>query len=239
LYVVYIDRSGRERVDVVRSGGRAGRRLLDIGPAPTQHHGGQLQRGPDGRLWVSTGMGNTPAVSQDPAAPGGKLLALDVRTGHTTVVALGLRNPWRFSFAGRTALIGDVGERGAEEIDVLSPGAAAPPNFGWPLFEGLERRAPGDPPNLQQPALVLSHDDGWCAVVGGYLLGRNGPRDLRGRYVFGDVCSGEIWSARLNGDRLEDARPAGLTVRYLVSFGRDTLGRLYAVSFDGPVFRLR
>jgi glucose/arabinose dehydrogenase len=239
LYVVYIDRSGRERVDVVPRGARAGRRVLDLGPAPTQHHGGQLQRGPDGRLWLSTGIGNTPAVSQDPAAPGGKLIAFDVGTAQTTVMALGLRNPWRFSFAGRSVLIGDVGEHSAEEIDVLSPGAAAPPNFGWPFFEGLDRRAPGDPPDLQQPALVLSHDDGWCAVVGGYLAGRNGPRDLRGRYVFGDVCSGRIWSARLNGERLEDVRPAGLTVRYLVSFGRDALGRLYAVSFDGPVLRLR
>ena len=239
LYVVYIDRAGRERVDVVRRGGRSGRRLLDLGPAPTQHHGGQLQRGPDGRLWVSTGMGDTPAASQDPAAPGGKLLALDLRTRRTAVMALGLRNPWRFSFAGREVLIGDVGEDTAEEIDVVPAGAATPSNFGWPLFEGPDRRAAGDPPNLRPPALALRHADGWCAVVGGYVVRRNGPRDLRGRYVFGDVCSGRVWSARLAGDRLEDVRRTGLTVPYLVSFGEDGLGRLYAVSFNGAVFRLR
>jgi glucose/arabinose dehydrogenase len=239
LYAVYIDRSGRERVDVVPQGARSGRRLLDLGPAPTQHHGGQLQPGPDGRLWVSTGMGDSPAASQDPAAPGGKLLALDPRTGQATLMALGLRNPWRFSFAGPTVLIGDVGEHAAEEIDVFTPGTAAPPNFGWPLFEGLDRREPGDPPNLQPPVLALRHSNGWCAVVGGYVVRRNGPRDLRGRYVFGDLCSGRVWSARLVGDRLEDVRRSGLTVPYLVSFGEDDLGRLYAVSFDGPVLRLR
>jgi glucose/arabinose dehydrogenase len=239
LYAVYIDRSGRERLDVLRRGARSGRRLLDLGPAPTQHHGGQVQRGPDGRLYVSTGMGSTPAVSQDPAAPGGKLLALDQRTGVLTTLALGLRNPWRFSFAPGAIVIGDVGEHAAEELDVLRLGAPAPLNFGWPLFEGLERRAPGDPPNLRAPSLVLPHDDGWCAVVGGYVVRRNGPRALRGRYVFGDVCSGRIWSARLAGDQLQDVRPAGVTVPYLVSFGEDTLGRLYAVSFDGPVVRLR
>jgi glucose/arabinose dehydrogenase len=239
LYAVYVDRSGRERLDVLRRGARSGQRLLDLGPAPTQHHGGQVQRGPDGRIYVSTGMGSTPATSQDPASPGGKLLALDPRTGVLSTLALGLRNPWRFSFAPAAIVIGDVGEHAAEEVDVLPLGAPAPPNFGWPRFEGLQRRAPGDPPNLRMPALALNHDDGWCAVVGGYVVRRNGPRALRGRYVFGDVCSGRIWSAQLDGDRLDDVRPAGVTVPYLVSFGEDTLGRLYAVSFDGPVVRLR
>jgi glucose/arabinose dehydrogenase len=241
LYVIYIDRSGRERVDVVRRGAHNGRRLLDLGPAPTQHHGGQLQPGPDGRLWISTGMGDNPAASQDPAAPGGKLLALDPSSGQVTVMALGLRNPWRFAFdpARRNVLVGDVGDETAEEIDVLPVGAAPAPNFGWPLFEGFDRRAPGDPPAYRPPALVLRHADGWCAIVGGYVVRRGGPRDLRGRYVFGDVCSGRVYSARLVGDRLEDVRRSGLTVPYLVSFGEDTLGRLYAVSFNGPVYRLR
>jgi glucose/arabinose dehydrogenase len=238
LYVIYIDRSGRERVDVVRRGARSGRRLLDLGPAPTQHHGGQLQPGPDGRLWISTGMGDTPAASQDPAAPGGKLLALDPRSGQVAVMALGLRNPWRFAFdpARRNVLVGDVGDETAEEIDVLPVGAAPAPNFGWPLFEGFDRRAPGDPLAYRPPALVRRHADGWCAIVGGYIARRG---DLRGRYVFGDVCSGRVFSARLVGDRLEDVRRSGLVVPYLVSFGEDTLGRLYAVSFNGPVYRLR
>ena len=92
---------------------------------------------------------------------------------------------------------------------------------------------------LRPPALALRHSDGWCAVVGGYVVGRSGPRDLRGRYLFGDVCSGRVWSARLAGDGLEDVRRTGVTVPYLVSFGEDGLGRLYAVSFNGPVLRLR
>ena len=107
------------------------------------------------------------------------------------------------------------------------------------MFAGFARRAPGDPPAYRPPALVLRHADGWCAIVGGYVVRRGGPRDLRGRYVFGDVCSGRVYSARLVGDRLEDVRRSGLTVPYLVSFGEDTLGRLYAVSFNGPVYRLR
>jgi glucose/arabinose dehydrogenase len=242
LYVIYIDRSGRERVDVVKRGARGGRRVLDLGPAPTQHHGGQLQFGPDGRLWVSTGMGSNPQASQDPVAPGGKLLAVDVRAQppQVSVMALGLRNPWRFSFdpSRRAILLGDVGEQEVEEIDVLPVGAGPAPNFGWPFFEGLDRREPG-PPGLRPPALTMRHADGWCAVVGGYVVRRAGPRALRGRYVFGDVCTGKVWSARLVGGRLEDDRPSGLTIPYLVSFGEDSLGRLYAVSFVGSVVRLR
>jgi glucose/arabinose dehydrogenase len=241
LYVVYVDRSSRERVDVVARRARRGRRVLDLGAAPTQHHGGQLQAGPDGRLWISTGIGSTPSVSQDLSKPGGKILALDPRSGQIQLTALGLRNPWRFAFdpMGRTVLIGDVGEDAAEEIDVLPVGSARPPNFGWPVFEGLDRRQPGAVPDYRAPALALRHRDGWCAVVGGYVVRRGGPRDLRGRYVFGDVCSGRIWSARVADDQLEDARPTGASLRYLVSFGEDALGRLYAVSFSGPVVRLR
>jgi glucose/arabinose dehydrogenase len=233
LYVMYVDRSGRLRVDEWRRHARAGRRVLDLGPAPNQHHGGQLQFGPDGRLYVSTGMGDVPSVSQDPAAPGGKILRLDprARPPRPEVVALGLRNPWRFSFAaGGVLLIGDVGGDLYEEIDVLAPGTPRGANFGWPLLEGHQRLAPGDPPGYVAPAAVLAHSDGWCSVVGGYAT--------RGRYVFGDVCSGRLWSARLAGARLGAPRRLRLTVPYLVSFGRDRARRLYAVSLNGEVLRV-
>jgi hypothetical protein len=75
-------------------------------------------------------------------------------------------------------------------------------------------------------------------VVGGYVARGRVPRTLRGRYVYGDVCSGRIWSARLAGATLvDDRRERGLTVGYLVSFGQDAQGRLYAASLAGDVFR--
>jgi hypothetical protein len=219
FYVMYVNRRGRLRVDAVRRG--RVRRLLDLGEAATQHHGGQLQFGPDGLLYVSTGMGDDPSVSQDPARPGGKILRLDPRRPEPEVYALGLRNPWRFSFHRGTILIGDVGDRAVEEIDVAtSPGA----NFGWPAYEGDEEQ-----PEFTPPALTHRHPR-WCAIIGGYVL--------RGRYLYGDLCSGRIWSARLAGDRLLRPRRTRLRVPYLVSFGRDGAGRLYAVSFFGAVYRI-
>ena len=242
FYVDYVARDGRLRVDAARRGSARTRRILDLGPAPTMLHGGQLQFGRDGLLYVSTGMGDDPQASQDPAARGGKLLRLDPRRrgARPEVVALGLRNPWRFSFDRRTglALIGDVGDNREEEIDVLDPTASRPPNFGWPFAEGT-RVGPGAPGGLTAPALTHEHGPRWCAIVGGYVVRGRSPRRLRGRYLYGDVCSGDLWSARVAGATLEDARRVDVRIPYLVSFGEDARGRIYAVSLSGRVWRLR
>jgi glucose/arabinose dehydrogenase len=230
LYVDYAGKDGRLHVDEWRRGSGRLRRVLDLGEATTQHHGGQLQFGADGLLYVSTGIGDDPGTSQDPASPGGKILRLDPRQrpARPELVALGLRNPWRFSFApGGLLLIGDVGGSRAEEVDVLQPATTPPVNFGWPLAEG---RTPTPRPGLTGPAIEHLHSRGWCSLVGGYVL--------RGRYVYGDVCSGHVWSARLQTGTLARPRRTGLTVPYLVSFGRDGRGRLYAVSLGGAVWRL-
>jgi len=214
FYVDYVDRSGRQRIDELRRGSRRVRHVLDLGPATTQHHGGQLQFGPDGLLYASTGTG-------DGTQPG-TIIRFDPRRPRPQVYATGLRNPWRFSFHRGALLIGDVGDRTWEEVDVVPAGAAPGTDFGWPAIEGPGGGAP--------PALAHRHDDGWCAITGGYVTG--------GRYVYGDLCSGQLRSARLDGARLNDDRPLGRRVPYLVSFGRDARGRLYAVSFGGAVYRL-
>ena len=214
FYVDYVDRTGHQRIDELRHGSTRVRHVLDLGPAPTQHHGGQLQFGPDGLLYASTGMGDGSHV--------GQILRFDPLHPRPEVYATGLRNPWRFSFHAGTLLIGDVGDHAWEEVDVVPAGAAPGTDFGWPAVEG-----PGGP---APPALAHRHSDGWCAITGGFVL--------RGRYVYGDLCSGKLWSARLTGATLDDDRPLGVSVNYLVSFGRDARGRLYAVSFGGEVFRL-
>jgi hypothetical protein len=83
---------------------------------------------------------------------------------------------------------------------------------------------------------VLRHADRWCAVTGGYVV-RDRRLPLYGRYVYGDLCSGRLFSARLRGVRLVHPRRLELTLPYVVSFGEDAAGHLYGVSFFGDVYR--
>jgi hypothetical protein len=177
-------------------------------------------------------MGDDPETSQDPASPGGKILRLDplAPQPRPEVVVLGLRNPWRFSFHRGALLIGDVGEHREEEVDVVVPGAA-PANLGWPFREGRATLRGGGPPGLRGPEIAHRHGRGWCSLVGGYVL--------RGHYVYGDVCSGRLWSARFRAAGLGRPRRLPLRTPYLVSFGRDTRGRVYAVSLTGRLWRFR
>lgn len=258
LYAMYVADDGHLRVDELRRSAddpdradpRARRELADLGPAARQHHGGQLQVDSGGLLWISTGDETDGPSAQDPASPNGKLLRIDPRIdgAQPEVVALGLRNPWRFSLdeRGGRVLIGDVGDQAAEEVDALPlppPVPLVAANFGWPLFEGGRRVAPGalgggsaDRP--ARPLLVRHHRDGWCSLVGGYVARDPAVPALRGRYVYGDVCSGRLRSVRLpaaGGAR--DDRPLGVDAPYLVSFGLDGRGRLLAVSLAGTVWR--
>jgi hypothetical protein len=89
------------------------------------------------------------------------------------------------------------------------------------------------------PALVHRHGRGWCSVVGGYVARAGAPRVLHGCHVYGDLCSGRLWSARLRGTSLVDDRRLRVPPVFSpVSFGKDARGRLYVVSLAGDVFRL-
>ena len=127
----------------------------------------------------------------------GKMLRLDVRQAQPSpeIVALGLRNPWRYSFDRRTGdlWIGDVGQGQVEEIDRLPRSFSGLANFGWDVYEGTTRfedKSLGAG-TLVQPVAQYTHAQG-CSVTGGYVY--RGKAVPQGRYVYGDYCSGRIWS---------------------------------------------
>ena len=107
-------------------------------------------------------------------------------------------------------------------------------------LEGTRRNVDEPAPGAIPPVLEFSHDDGWCSVTGGYVVRDPRVPALRGRYVYGDFCRGELRSARLSPGRARDDRaiPGLPTVAQLSSFGEDARGRVYAVSLDGPIYRL-
>ncbi len=98
------------------------------------------------------------------------------------------------------------------------PGA----NLGWPVREGDRRLRRGEVPGYVAPAISHPHSGGWCSIVGGYVARGAAPSALRGKYLYGDVCSGRIYAARLAGDATTTRR-LRLVVPYLVSFGEDAV----------------
>ncbi|MDA0174189.1 PQQ-dependent sugar dehydrogenase [Solirubrobacter taibaiensis] len=220
----------------------SGRVLLTISHREAgNHNGGQLQFGPDGQLWLGTGDGGGGddqfGHAQDPASLLGKLIKLDVNSGAATIAAVGLRNPWRFSFdrANGQLVIGDVGQGAVEEINVGLSG-----NYGWPCLEGKSAGPRADArcaSGTAAPAVEKTHGrDGFCSITGGYVVRDPGLPTLAGRYVYGDFCAPALRSVDL-ANAASDAS-LGINVPNLSSFGEDACGRLFVVSLDGPVYRL-
>jgi glucose/arabinose dehydrogenase len=267
LYVFYTRTDWALQIDeLTASGDRAPlasrRPVLTIEHSEAQtHNGGQLQFGPDGYLYISTGDGaGNLANAQSPASLLGKILRIDPRAtgsasyaipadnpfvgrpGADQIWSLGLRNPWRFSFDRLTGdlLIGDVGQASWEEIN-FSPGPSAGRgvNYGWSCREGAHPYAGClitsgfTDPIFEYPNAGLN-----TAVAGGYVVRDEGLEELYGRYVYADTTGGQLRSLVpglpfASGDRSE-----GRQLDFVSSFGEDACGRVYAVSLAGPVSRL-
>jgi len=238
------------------------RELLFVTQPYGNHNGGHLSFGPDGHLYAALGDGGSGgdphnnAQSLDTLL--GKLLRIDPtpsggqpytvpgdnpfvrRQGaRAEIWAYGLRNPWRFSFDRQTGdmWIGDVGQRSREEVD-FQPAGPGGANYGWNIFEGSRRFREGDaPPDIVGPAYDYARDGGNCAVTGGFVYRGSAIPRLAGRYVFGDYCRGELLALVDQGGHFEGV-PTGGHVSELASFGQDHDGELYAVSLEGPVYRL-
>jgi len=246
LFVLYTREDGRVHLDEFRPGRRGHpgdpRTLLSLPRRSRVDVGGDAAFGPDGLLYASFGFGARPEASQDPAALNGKIVRLDPRdrVPSPELFASGLRVPWRISFDAprRRLIVADVGESAFEEVNVLALRAHAPANLGWPYFEGRRRRLRGGPAGTVAPRLAVRHGRGMCAIVGGHVARTPTLPELRGRYLYGDVCSGRLRSVRLTASGAVRDRSERAVVSYLVSFGRDGGGRIYAVSLVGHVYRV-
>ena len=254
FYVDYTDRRGDTRVVEYRSDGTkaipgSARQLLFVAQPYPNHNGGQLEFGPDKALWVGMGDGGSGGDpenrAQNPSSQLGKLLRIDTTSGRVTMAALGLRNPWRFTFdrSTRDLWIGDVGQNTWEEIDFLPRRLLATTiNYGWRVWEGRSRFTPGETPNalgtLRFPIEVYKHTGGSCSVTGGYVYRGRAVPSARGRYFYGDYCSGIVWSLKQRGGRAAGLRREPFKVAGLSSFGEDAAGELYLVSLNGTIYRL-
>ncbi len=247
LYLNWTDTEGDTRVAEFRDG-RQARELLHVDQPEPNHNGGNLAFGPDGRLYVGMGDGggafDPGRRAQDPGEKLGKLLSTDVDDVEWRVDLIGLRNPWRFAFdpALGEVWIGDVGQDHVEEVDrVMLEPDEPPKNLGWSAFEGTERVREGDDSltdgDLVWPAAQYTHDDG-CSVTGGYVYqGTKLPR-LAGRYLYGDFCSGVLWSLKSAPEgRAADVRRERAGVPQLTHIGPDADGEPLFASAAGAIYR--
>lgn len=232
--------------------------LLRVEQPFANHNGGQLAFGPDGYLYIGMGDGGSAGDpsenAQNPESLLGKMLRIEVESGRPgygipqnnpfagrsgyrpEIWALGLRNPWRFSFDRNTGdlYIGDVGQNAFEEVDVQPASNAGGENYGWDIMEGFScyEQDTCDKTGLTLPVLSYPLGNGNCAVTGGYVYrGREFPA-LQGVYIYGDYCSGRIWGLRKAGDAWENQLLMDSDLA-ISTFGQDQAGNLYAADHSG------
>jgi glucose/arabinose dehydrogenase len=273
FYVFFVNLKGNLEVDEFQRSAsplqakRSTRRvLLDIPhPGATNHNGGQMQFGPDGFLYISTGDGGNTATPGEPARNLdnllGKLLRIDPfhktgslpyaipptnpfvnKAGRDQIYAYGFRNPWRFAFDNQWIAIGDVGQSRQEEVDLLKAANARGVNFGWPQYEGKlvydsSRAGPGP---ARFPMFTYDHNNGRCAIIGGLVAHDPDLPSLSGRYLYGDACNGAIRSFVPNvaAQTVAGDQPTGVVLPGLSSFGRSGGGKIYVAQTSGAVSRL-
>ncbi len=231
-------------------------------------NGGAIRFGPDGMLYLSLGDGS---ASTDPFENGqnlatllGSVIRIDVRESspeqpyaippdnpfvgvegaRDEIWAYGFRNPWRMTFDPESGALwlGDVGFIDNEEVNRVARGG----NFGWNVAEGFGCLVPGracDTTGMTPPVMAYGHEAGRCSVTGGVVYRGDAIPSLRGAYLFGDFCTGEVFalrdavSAEPAGERTE---PVVLVERAgsLVSFGLDADGEVLVVDYTGAIWRL-
>lgn len=243
-------RVGEFRLDAESLALRPTRVLLRVDQPEENHNGGQLAFGPDGRLYLGLGDGggafDPRLTAQDPDSMLGKIVSLDVDDERLRwrVELYGLRNPWRFSFdpALGEIWIADVGQDAMEELNRVQLEPDEPPkNLGWSAYEGTEQVG-GDHPlrgngELVWPVATYTHDDG-CSITGGLVYGGSALPGFSRRYVYGDYCSGVLWSLEGTPDgRARDVRREVARVPALAHIGTDARGELVFASSAGDLYR--
>ena len=234
--------------------------LLEVAQPFSNHNGGRTTFGPDGYLYIGFGDGGSGGDPNDNAQNRsvllGKILRIDVNNpsgllnygippdnpfvGNTQgwreeIYSYGMRNPWRFSFDPVTGWLwcGDVGQNTWEEIDTITNGG----NYGWRCYEG------NHPYNLTNcndttylfPLWEYDHTGGNCSITGGYIYRGMRKPELTGNYIYGDYCSGKIWSLNYSGGTVSNTQ-ISTAPSSILSFGVDMNNEFYILGSNGKIY---
>lgn len=235
--------------------------LLEFRQPFSNHNGGQVSFGPDGFLYIATGDGGSGGDphgnGQDKSSLLGKILRIDVDRNangnhyaipgdnpfagsneyRQEIYAYGLRNPWRFSFDPVTKNLwtGDVGQNAYEEIDIIVKGG----NYGWNTMEGKHCFEPSrgcKTSGLLLPIWEYDRSEG-VSVTGGFVYRGAKVPSLKGKYIFADYGSGNIWALDPSNTNNPVVTKLAASNLHVASFGVDQNNELYMCSFDGKIYR--
>jgi glucose/arabinose dehydrogenase len=238
--------------------------LLTLDQPAANHNGGHLAFGPDGYLYVGTGDGGAAGDRYGNGQNGqtllGAMLRLDVDGDQPYAIpasnpfvgdpavrdeiwAIGLRNPWRYSFDRLTGdlYIADVGQNLYEEVNFQATGSPGGQNYGWPIMEAAhcfpEDRS-CDQTGLVLPVVEYAHSQGCSVTGGGVYRGQEFPL-LEGVYLFGDFCSGRVWGLVSGTDGNWDTAELAQTDVQISSFGEDESGEMYVLDMGrGELYKI-
>ena len=255
------------RQDLRADSGKPTRKVLEFDVATEFHHGGGLEFGPDGFLYIGMGDGGPQedphGHAQDLSSFSGKMLRIDVNDRNNgksygipgdnpfvdhpnpkvlrEIFAYGLRQPWRFSFDPNNGdlWVGDVGQNRFEEITIVKSGE----NHGWNVFEGFElfsTRYRRENSNFVPPVVSFRRKHG-VSITGGYvfrpLAGESST--FNGVYICADYQSKRLWGIRHRNRKLHMIREIGNCPDRVVSFGSDRRGGFYAIGYNlGVIYKL-
>jgi glucose/arabinose dehydrogenase len=241
-----------------------GRTILELDHPPSrQHHGGGLAFGPDGHLYVATGdgggLGDPGGNAQTLSSPLGKLLRVeptpaaerpyrippgnpfvDSDGARPEIFGYGLRNPYRIDFdeASGELWIADVGQSCWEELNWRPAHAPAGADFEWDRREGTHEFQGGSSPGGVPPVLTFAHDDGWCAIVGGFTYRGDALPSLDGWYLFTDHCRGRLVAVRYRPGQAPALADLGIEVDEPVAVAPGPDGEPFVLSLSGDVARV-
>lgn len=236
--------------------------LLTVAQPFSNHNGGSIKFGPDGYLYIGMGDGGS---AGDPGNRAqninenlGKMLRIDVNSGvpygipptnpyvgiagNDEIWAIGLRNPWKFSFNRNNGdlWIADVGQNAIEEINKVTSPSTPGLNFGWRCYEGnTAYNTTGCPPigTFTMPLTQYTHTDGACSVTGGYVYTGASYPNFSNLYFFADYCVNRIGMVNASGTITYSAFLNGADL--ITTFGEDNTGELYVASAgSGIIYKI-
>jgi len=238
--------------------------ILTLAQPFRNHNGGNLCFGPDGYLYIGLGDGGSSGDpgnrAQNPRELLGKMLRIDVDHGSpysipdtnpfygdtavaNEIWALGLRNPWRYSFDRLTGdlWIGDVGQGETEEIDFQPASSGGGENYGWRCYQGNQAyNRDGCAPVASYifPVYTYPHSSG-CSVTGGYVFRGDPLSPYYGYYFFADYCSDRIWTLHNESGEWIVGDFGRFQENNFSTFGEDSKGQLYIAGLtSGIIYRV-